>query len=103
MSILLQFSIFPTDSGESLSRQVSEVVQYIKATGIPYRLNAMGTTIETETMHEALAIVEQAYEFMRQNSHRVYCQIAIDARQGAMGRLDKKIASIEQHIGPVSH
>ena len=50
MSILLNFAMFPTDKGASVSEYVSKVIENIKDSGVSYKLNSMGTTIETETM-----------------------------------------------------
>ena len=60
MSVLLEFSMFPTDKGESVSAYVSQVIKMIADTGIEYRLTAMGTVVETNTLPEALAVVGKA-------------------------------------------
>jgi len=57
MSILLEFSMFPTDKRESVSDEVSKVIQMIRDSGVPYKLTAMGTIIETESIEEALSVV----------------------------------------------
>lgn len=53
MSVLLEFSMFPTDKGESVSAYVSQVIKMIDQSGVSYRLTAMGTIIETDTLHDA--------------------------------------------------
>ena len=102
MSILLNFAMFPTDKGASVSEYVSEVIRYIDESGVPYKLNPMGTSIETETMEEALRIVQGAYEILEPVSDRIYSSINIDARKGKANRLNGKVVSIEQKIGKVS-
>ncbi len=102
MSILLNFAMFPTDKGSSVSRYVSEVIRYIDTSGVPYKLNPMGTTIETDTMQEALKIVQGAYDILEPVSDRIYSTITIDARKGKGNRMKGKIASIEKKIGNVS-
>lgn len=93
--------MFPTDKGGSVSEYVSHVIKHIDQSGVEYKLNPMGTTIETATMQEALAIVQQSYDILDEFSERVYCSITIDARKGKKGRLKGKIDSIEAKIGEV--
>ena len=101
MSVLLNFAMFPTDKGESVSEYVGKVIQYIRESGVPYRLNPMGTTIETETMEEALGIVNQAYRILEPYAGRIYSTVNIDARKGPVGRMEGKISSVEGKIGKV--
>jgi len=100
MSVLLEFSIFPTDKGESVSTYVSEVVRMIRDSGFDYRLTPMGTVIETEEVSEALAVVERAAGILRERDcRRVYSSIKLDIRVGKRGRLKQKIRSVEEKIG----
>ena len=98
---MLNFAMFPTDKGDSVSQYVSKVIKNIDASGIDYKLNPMGTTIETATMQEALAIVQQSYDILDEFSERIYCAITIDARKGKDDRMKGKISSIEAHIGEI--
>lgn len=102
MSVMLNFAMFPTDRGDSVSQYVSRIIKHIDDIGVEYRLNPMGTTIETATMKEALAIVQQSYDILDEFSDRIYCAITIDARKGKEGRMSGKINSIESYIGKVS-
>ena len=99
MSILLEFSMFPTDKGSSVSDEVSKVIDMIRNEGVSYRLTAMGTIIETETMEEALAVVQKSYDILSNDADRIYSSLKIDARSGKTGRLSGKIESIEGKIG----
>jgi uncharacterized protein (TIGR00106 family) len=101
MSVLLEFSMFPTDKGESVSNEVSQVIKMIRESGFSYKLTAMGTIIETETMQEALSIVQKAHDILAENSERIYSSLKMDIRKNASNRLDKKIESVENKIGKV--
>ena len=103
MSVLMQFAMFPTDKGASASAYVSRVIRMIRESGIPYQLSAMGTIIETETLEEAQLIVSKAYALLQDDCSRVYCTVTFDIRDGAGGRMQQKIASIEGKIGAVNH
>ncbi|MGQ1890412.1 MTH1187 family thiamine-binding protein [Thermophagus sp. OGC60D27] len=102
MSVLLNFAMFPTDKGASVSQYVSKVLEYVRDSGVAYRLDSMGTTIETETLEEALDVVNKAYLILEPVADRIYSTISIDARKGRSGRMDGKIQSIENKIGGVN-
>ena len=101
MSVIMEFAMFPTDKGASVSSEVSKVVELIKNSGVNYKLGPMGTTIETETINEALQILEKSYSVLAKNSERVYSSVKFDIRKGHLGRMEDKIRSIENKIGKV--
>lgn len=103
MSVLVEFAMFPTDKqGKSASPFVSKVIAMIRESGVPYKLGAMGTTFETETIEEANAIIANSYKVLEPISERVYTTIKMDIRKGAVNRIDGKIESIEKQIGVVN-
>ena len=59
----------------------------------------MGTIIEAETVEEALAIINQAYEELQTDCERIYSSIKIDYRKGPIGRLGMKVGSVEAKLG----
>lgn len=98
----MEFAMFPTDKGTSVSSEVSKVINMIKNSGVSYKLSSMGTTIETETMQEALKILEEAYKVLEPNSERIYSSVKFDIRKGSIGRMEAKLDSIEKKIGEVN-
>ncbi len=102
MSVLLEFAMFPTDKGVSVSSYVSRIIKMIKESGVSYQLTPMGTIIETETMDEALVIVKKSYEQLEPDSDRIYSSLKFDIRKGERNRMKKKINSIESKIGEVN-
>jgi len=101
MSVLLEFSMFPTDKGESVSSYVSKVIDMIRESGVSYKLTAMGTIIETETLLEALQVVQKAYNVLEPDSTRVYSSLKIDIRKTKSDRLEGKVSSVEEKIGKI--
>ncbi|MCG8487217.1 MAG: MTH1187 family thiamine-binding protein [Candidatus Thiodiazotropha sp.] len=102
MSVLLEFSIFPLDQGESVSREVSQVIEMIRESGVNYQLTAMGTLIETDNVRQALDIVESATERLGSaGCQRIYSAIKMDIRIGKENRMEGKPGSIRQRIGEV--
>ena len=102
MSVLIEFSMFPIDHGESVSAEVSEIIEMIRRSGHQYKLTAMGTIIETANIHDAMALVEQAYNTLEQQGcNRVYASIKLDIRKGTSWRMTQKISAVENRIGTV--
>lgn len=99
MSVLLEFSMFPTDSSESKSEFVGRIITMIDESGIPYQLTPMGTIIETETLDEAFDLVKKSYALLENDCNRVYSSLKIDIRKNRDNRLSKKIESVEKQIG----
>ena len=102
MSVLFEFSMFPTDKGESVSEYVSQVIKMIKDSGVTYRLTPMGTVVETDEMSDALEIVDRAYRVLDERGcNRVYSSLKFDIRKGKDNRLSQKIESVRTKIGDV--
>ncbi len=100
MSVVLEFSIFPTDKGESVSEYVSKVIKMIRSLNIEHQLTPMGSIIETDSLQEALKVIELSYDILdKEGSKRVYISTNIDIRKGKDNRLKSKIKSIEDKIG----
>jgi uncharacterized protein (TIGR00106 family) len=102
VSVLLEFSMFPTDKGESVSAYVSQAIDAIRSSGLPYQLTPMGTIIEAPTLAEALSVIQAAYDALAPHSNRIYSSLKMDIRHGKDDRLEGKIASIQHHIGEVN-
>jgi uncharacterized protein (TIGR00106 family) len=100
MSVLLELSIFPLDKGESVSAYVSPVVAVIRDSGAEYRLTAMGTLVETETLEQGLALVSRAYAILEAaGCRRVYATLKLDIRAGEGQRLRRKVDAVKARIG----
>ncbi|NPA53130.1 MAG: MTH1187 family thiamine-binding protein [Aquificae bacterium] len=99
MSVLVEFAMFPTDKGESVSAYVSRIIKMIDESGVPYKLTPMGTVFETETMEEALDIINKAYKQLEPDCNRVYSVVKFDIRKGKSNRLVQKIQSVEKKLG----
>ncbi len=103
MSVLLEFTMFPTDKSESKSKEVAEVIKIIRESGVSYQLTAMATIIETQNISTALSLVEKCYLRLEElGCNRVYSTLKFDIRKGHDNRLKTKIESVEKHIGEVS-
>jgi len=99
MSALVEFSMFPTEQTQSKSAFVARVLDIVDQSGLEYQLTPMGTIIEGETVEEVLSVINKAYEELQKDCGRIYSTIKIDWREGPLGRLDKKVASVEARLG----
>jgi uncharacterized protein (TIGR00106 family) len=96
--VLLEFSMFPLDKGESLSQYVARSIDIVDRSGLSYQTHAMGTVLEGE-IDQVLDVVRRCYEAMSADCNRIECSIKIDSRKGNSGRLHSKVASVEEKLG----
>ena len=68
--VLLEMSMFPLDKGESLSPYVARSLEIIDASGLDYRLGAMGTTLEGP-FDEVMGVVKRCFEAMAADCDRI--------------------------------
>ena len=101
MSVLMEYSMFPTDKGESVSAYVSRITAYLRSRKASYQLTAMGTLVETSGMAEALDIIGQSYKLLAPDCNRVYATVSFDIQKGKLNRLVTKVESIGKRIGKV--
>lgn len=98
MSVLLEFSMSPLDKGASVGEHVARSLDIIDRSGLPYRLNPMGTVIEGE-WDEVFGVVKRCYERMAEDSERISVSIKVDCRKGKDGRIESKVESVEKRLG----
>jgi uncharacterized protein (TIGR00106 family) len=96
--VLLDFSMTPLGKGESVSPYVARCLEVIAASGLDYRLHAMGTTLEGE-LDDVLAVVRRCFEALQADCDRISCSIKIDYRKGPGGRLQSKVQKVEALMG----
>jgi uncharacterized protein (TIGR00106 family) len=96
--VLLDFSMTPLGKGESVAPYVARCVDIVSKSGLPFRLHAMGTTIEGE-WEQVFSVVTQCYEALKNDCPRVTCAIKVDAREGHSGRLVSKVQHVEALLG----
>ena len=90
--MIVDFTIFPTDAGESVSAYVAEVFQIIEGSGLPYEHHAMGTNIEGD-WDEVMAVIKACRDRMLERANRISIGIRIDERKDVTDGIKKKVAS----------
>src|SRR5262252_9115543 len=96
--VLLDFSMTPLGKGESVSPYVARCLEVVAASGLDYRLHAMGTTLEGELV-EVVAVVRRCFEVLVSDCDRLSCSIKIDYRKGPGGRLESEVRKVEDLSG----
>jgi uncharacterized protein (TIGR00106 family) len=96
--MLVEFSIVPLGVGSSIGDQLAEVMRIIDASGLPYKVNPMGTVVEGE-WNEVMRLVKDCHKTTMKSGERVLTSISIDDRKGRPKRINQKVRSVERRIG----
>lgn len=95
---IAEFSISPTGKGVSVSEYVARCVDLVDRSGLPYRLNPMGTVIEGP-FDEVMALIARCHKVVAADCERVSTIIKIDDRKGAKDQIRGKVDSVERALG----
>jgi uncharacterized protein (TIGR00106 family) len=90
--MIVDFTIFPTDVGESVSAYVADVFKIIEASGLKYEHHAMGTNIEGE-WDEVMGVIKACRDRMLERSNRISISIKINERKDVKDGIEKKVVS----------
>lgn len=100
--VLAEFSIFPTDKGESVSNYVSQVLDIIDKSGITYQLTPMGTILEG-SWQEVMDVISQCFYTLERQCNRITTIMKIDYRRGNESRMKSKISKLENILNKKLH
>lgn len=97
--MLFAFSVAPTTADEdgSVSAAVADAIRVVRASGLPYELTSMFTTIEGE-WDEVMPVIKSACDAVAEHSPRVSLVVKADLRPGHTGQLTEKVARVEEHL-----
>ncbi|MCA9121701.1 MAG: MTH1187 family thiamine-binding protein [Planctomycetales bacterium] len=95
--VLLEFSIAPLEKGTSVSEYVARSLKIIDASGLDYRLHAMGTIVEGE-LDQVLEVLRDCMKAMAADCDRITCTAKMDYRRGHSGRLATKVESVVEKL-----
>jgi len=96
--MLLEFSIAPMDKGPSVGRYVARALDIVDRSGIPYRLNPMGTVLEG-SWDEVMGVVRRCLEDLERDCDRISITMKLDHRKGKTGALRTKVEEVERLVG----
>jgi len=96
--MLIEFSIIPIGVGSSIGGQLAEVLKIVDTSGLPYKVNPMGTVIEGD-WDEIMKLIKKCHKTVMRTGERVLTTISIDDRKGKPNRIEEKVKSLERRIG----
>ena len=96
--MLLEFSIAPMDKGPSVGRYVARALDIVDRSGIPYRLNPMGTVLEGN-WDEVMGVVRRCLEDLDRDCDRITITMKLDQRKGKTDALRTKVEEVERLVG----
>jgi uncharacterized protein (TIGR00106 family) len=96
--MLAEFSIIPIGVGSSIGDRLAEVLKIVDSSGLPYKVNPMGTVVEGE-WDDIMRLIRKCHKTVMKTGDRVVTTVSIDDRKGKPNRIDEKIKSIERRIG----
>lgn len=92
--VLVEFSMFPTDKGESVSKYVSQIIDEIDKSGVTYQLTPMGTILEG-SWDDVFGLISRCFKVLEPQANRVYSSIKVDYRKCDTSRMSSKIDKIQ--------
>lgn len=98
MSVIVAFSVTPLGVGESVGGYVADAVRVVRDSGLPYRTDAMFTTVEGE-WDEVMAVIKRATDAVSAQVPRVSLVVKADIREGVSDGMSAKVERVEQQLG----
>jgi len=95
---IAEFSITPIGRGVSIGEHVARCVDLVDRSGLPYKLNPMGTVVEG-SFDEVIALIARCHKAVAADCDRVSTVIKIDDRRGAVDQLEAKVVGVERRLG----
>jgi len=92
--VLAEFSMYPTDKGESVSKYVSQIIDSIDNSGISYQLTPMGTILEG-TWERVFGVISDCFKILEPQSNRITTIIKVDYRKGNESRMTSKVEKVK--------
>ena len=96
--MLASFAVIPIGAGDELKELIADVLAIIDASGLPYKLGAMQTTIEGEP-EQVMDLIMKCHRRVLDLAPRVLTNITIDDRKGWKDRLEGKVTDVEDVLG----
>ncbi len=96
--MLAEFSIVPAGSGSSIGDRLADILKIVDTSGLPYKVNPMGTVVEGE-WDELFKLIKKCHMTAMKKEERIITTNSIDDRKGRPARIDQKVKSVEKRLG----
>ncbi len=91
---IAEFSISPTGKSGGVSKYVARCLDIVDRSGLPYRLNPMGTVVEG-SFDDVVALIARCHKAVAKDCDRVSTIIKIDDRKGVSNQIEAKVRKVE--------
>lgn len=95
--MLVEFSIVPIGAGSSIGDQLAKVLKIVDESGMPYKINPMGTVVEGK-WNDVMKLIKKCHAAVLKSEDRVLTTISVDDRKGKPNRIEEKVKSIERRL-----
>ncbi|WP_415951731.1 MTH1187 family thiamine-binding protein [Streptomyces sp. KLOTTS4A1] len=95
--MIVAFSVTPLGVGEEVGEYVAEAVRVVRDSGLPYRTDAMFTSVEGE-WDEVMDVVKRAVAVVEARAPRVSVVMKADIRPGHTDGLTKKAETVQRYL-----
>ena len=96
--MIVSFSVIPMGSSTSVGDKIAEILKIVDSSGLPYKINPMGTVVEGE-WDDIMKLIKKCHKTTMKSGERTITTISIDDRKGKSRRIDEKVTSVERRIG----
>ncbi|BBO16774.1 conserved hypothetical protein [Candidatus Brocadia pituitae] len=97
--MIAEISVIPIGKGIDLASHVACIVKIIDASGLDYKLHAMGTVVEGES-DQVFDLIKKCHNKMLELSERVYTTVKIDERKDKKEKMiEHKVLAVEKELG----
>jgi len=95
--MLVEFSIVPIGKGSSISDDVAKVLNIVDKSGLPYKINPMGTVVEG-SWDDIMELIRKCHRAVLKGKERVVTSIKIDDRKRKRNMIEGKVRSVEKRL-----
>ncbi len=93
--MIASFSVYPIGESTSLSRFVKKGVAVIKASGFPYEVGAMSTSVEIPDLDALFDLVKQVHAaHVAEGAKRIVIDLKVDDRRDKQASMASKKAAV---------
>ena len=96
--MLVEFSILPVGEGVSLSAPIAEALEVVEASGVPYDVGPMGTTLEGG-WDDVFRVIRDCHARLMKRSERVIISIKVDDRKDHPVTLQSRLQGVQAKFG----
>jgi len=93
--MIAQLSVYPLGEGTSVSRFVKKGVAVIEASGLPYEIGGMSTSVETPDLDTLFDLIKKVHAAqVAEGAQRLVIDLKVDDRRDTRATIESKKRSV---------